>query len=252
VRGAAASLPAVFDALYRLHGRQHWWPGDSPFEVMVGAVLTQNTAWTNVERAIANLSGADLLDPQRLLAVAEGELAAHLRPAGYFNVKARRLRNLCRWYVEGGAHSRLARLPTEELRRGLLSVNGVGPETADDILLYAFERPVFVIDAYTRRIFARLGHAPARAGYEEFRRYVEDGLARDVASPRRPAHVRTPRGLYNEFHALIVAHGKGVCRTRPLCGRCPLAGKCLHARTDSEPAPTRRGGLRPGGPESAA
>ena len=230
----AVNLLTVFDTLYRLHGRQHWWPGESPFEIMVGAVLTQNTAWSNVERAIANLSGADALDPHRIMALPEEVLAQYLRPAGYFNVKARRLRNLCRWYLEHGTAETLASRNTDALRKELLSVNGVGPETADDILLYAFDRPVFVIDAYTRRIFSRLGLAHAVAGYEDFRRYIEDQLARELKvsrrAHRRPSHARTLPGLYNEYHALIVMHGKQICRTRPLCPKCPLLGTCLSGR----------------------
>jgi endonuclease-3 related protein len=225
-----ASLLMVFDRLYAAHGPQHWWPGDSPFEIMVGAVLTQNTAWINVERAIANLAAENALHPDRILDLPEKTLARHLRPAGYFNVKARRLRNYCRWYVENGGYDELSRRTTAELRRGLLSVNGIGPETADDILLYAFERPVFVIDAYTRRIFSRLGLIEARAGYEEFRAFFEEGLSQELKTSRRapawPKHLRSLHGLFNEYHALIVAHGKNVCRARPSCSACPMLGSC--------------------------
>src|SRR3569833_2933659 len=133
------SLREVYDHLYRVHGPQSWWPAKTPFEVRVGAVLTQNTAWTNVEKAIANLHGAEAMEAERLLAVPAAQLAEWQRPAGYFNVTAQRLR----------------RRGTERLREGLLSVKGIGPETADDILLYAFHRPVFVIDAYTRRFLTR-------------------------------------------------------------------------------------------------
>ena len=148
---------AVFNALLSAHGPQHWWPGDTPFEIMVGAVLTQNTAWTNVEKAIANLVKHDKLSAAGIVAARKDHLANWLRPSGYFNVKAERLKNFCRWYVEAGGFNALSKLDTDTLRDSLLSVNGVGPETADDILLYAFDRPVFVIDAYTRRLFSRLG-----------------------------------------------------------------------------------------------
>lgn len=180
---------------------------------MVGAVLTQNTAWINVERAIANLLEADALDPARILSVEEARLAEWLRPSGYFNIKARRLRNFCGWYVEAGGYPLLARWKTERLRPALLAVNGIGPETADDMLLYAFHRPVFVIDAYTRRLFARLGLIAGDEGYETLRHACETALGADVA-------------LFNEFHALIVAHAKDICRVRPRCGECVLRKRC--------------------------
>ncbi len=195
------------------HGPQHWWPAETPFEVMVGAVLTQNTAWTNVERAIANLRARRLLDAEAILAVPAEELADAIRPSGYFNIKAQRLRNLCAAYVEEGGHSGLARLDTAALRDRLLAVNGVGPETADDIVLYAFSRPVFVIDAYTRRILSRLGWIGGDEPYDELQGMVESVLTDDV-------------GALNELHALFVAHGKEICRPRPRCEGCPLHTDC--------------------------
>ena len=150
-------LMAVYRRLHATHGPQHWWPGDSVFEIMVGAVLTQNTAWTNVEKAIANLKAANALSPQAIVAASHQRLAAWLKPSGYFNVKAKRLRAFCEWLIRAGGAKRIMRLPTDILRAQLLEVHGIGPETADDILLYAFNRPVFVVDAYTRRLFARLG-----------------------------------------------------------------------------------------------
>jgi len=197
----------------RAHGPQHWWPGDSKFEIMVGAVLTQNTAWSNVEKAIANLKHAGALSPQAILEAPAKRLAGWLRPSGYFNVKARRLKALCRWLVEQGGIRRLSAMRTPELRDALLAVHGVGPETADDILLYAFERPVFVIDAYTRRIFGRLGVAEARGDYETLRRLFETRFGPQTR-------------VFNEYHALIVAHGKDVCRPKPRCERCCLAAAC--------------------------
>jgi len=158
------SLQQVFDDLLAAYGPQHWWPGDTPFEVMVGAVLTQNTAWGNVEKAIANLKKNDALSAEAIVGCGHDRLAAWLKPSGYFNIKATRLQNFCRWYLAQGGFEALNQRPTDELRHGLLSVNGVGPETADDMLLYAFERPVFVIDAYTRRLFSRLGLV-LRPGY---------------------------------------------------------------------------------------
>jgi endonuclease-3 related protein len=207
------SLTAVFNVLFTVHGPQHWWPGDTPFEVMVGAVLTQNTAWTNVEQAIANLVRRDKLSAAGIIMTRKDHLANWLRPSGYFNIKAARLKNFCRWYVEAGGFTVLSQLDTETLRAALLSVNGVGPETADDILLYAFDRPVFVIDAYTRRLFSRLGLIAGDEAYDELRLAVEDKLGQEVE-------------LYNEFHALIVIHAKTVCRVRPRCGDCQLRMRC--------------------------
>jgi endonuclease-3 related protein len=220
---------AIFDRLLAAYGAQHWWPGETPFEVMVGAILTQNTAWSNVERAIAELKKQEALDARRLLAAAPHTVARWIRPAGYFNVKAKRLRNFCRWYVEQGGFKALARQDTDTLRHGLLSVNGVGRETADDILLYAFARPVFVIDAYTRRLFARLGMLRGDEGYEHLRAAIEQGLARELGRTRsagRAAYRRNCVPLYSEYHALIVAHAKHICRTRPRCAQCCLAGNC--------------------------
>jgi len=207
------SLTAVFNVLFTAYGPQHWWPGDTPFEIMVGAVLTQNTAWSNVEKAIANLVRHDRLSAASISATRNDHLANWLRPSGYFNIKAARLKNFCRWYVEAGGYTALSQLNTEALRAALLSVNGVGPETADDILLYAFDRPAFVIDAYTRRLFSRLGMIAGDEAYNELRLAVENKLGPDVE-------------LYNEFHALVVIHVKTVCQVRPRCGDCQLRTRC--------------------------
>ena len=206
-------LLAVYRRLHAAHGPQHWWPGDSAFEIMVGAVLTQNTAWTNVEKAIANLKAAKALSPEVIAAAPHRRLAAWLKPSGYFNIKAQRLRAFCAWLIHKGGAKRIARLSTEALRAELLQVHGIGPETADDILLYAFNRPVFVIDAYTRRIFQRLGLIRGDEDYESLRQLFETTLALDVR-------------LYNEYHALIVAHAKNFCRKRPLCVTCQLRSLC--------------------------
>lgn len=210
------ALKKIYNLLYRYHGPQHWWPGDTPFEIMVGAVLTQNTAWTNVERAIANLQDNQALSAESILATHPKRLALWLKPSGYFNVKAKRLKNYCRWYIEHGGYDALADWSTDRLRHGLLSVNGVGPETADDILLYAFDRPVFVIDAYTRRLFMRLGLISGDESYEDLRHYFEQGLQREA----------DPVVLFNEYHAQIVIHAKDYCRTKPLCEACCLKGAC--------------------------
>lgn len=210
----------IRDLLRRLgaaYGSLHWWPADSPFEVVIGAVLTQNTRWENVERAIANLREADRLEPECILSLPEAELAALIRPSGYFNVKARRLLSLVRFIRDGGGLETLAGWDTPRLRTALLGVHGIGPETADDILLYAFGRPVFVVDAYTRRLFARLGWFLERTAYEELRLHVEEALGADA-------------GALNELHALIVEHGKRRCRPRPLCTGCTLREICVFGR----------------------
>ncbi len=183
---------------------------------MVGAVLTQNTAWTNVERGLERLKehlGANDLGPHAILALPEAELAECLRPVGYFNVKARRLRAFCDAYLAAGEREALSRLTTAELRHRLLAIPGVGPETADDMLLYAFDRPVFVVDAYTRRLLSRLGLLVGTEGYEAIRQGLEGALGPDTA-------------LFNEYHALIVRHGKEICRPKPRCGACCLAHRC--------------------------
>jgi endonuclease-3 related protein len=210
------TLQWAYERLYGHFGPQHWWPGEAPFEVMVGAILTQNTAWSNVEKAIINLKANKVLSPEAILTTPHERLAEWLRPSGYFNIKAERLQGFCRWYLEPGRRQGLARMATKELRHALLSVKGVGPETADDMLLYAFNRPVFVIDAYTRRLFSRLGLIYGDEGYESLRTLVEEHFGR--------GEEQVP--LYNEYHALIVAHAKDFCRKQPQCKGCPLARRC--------------------------
>ena len=213
------TLNAVYHLLYDTYGPQHWWPGETPFEVMVGAILTQNTAWINVEKAIANLVSHNRLDAGKIVATRKDHVANWLRPSGYFNVKTERLKNFCRWYLEKGGFRALSRMDTAQLRVALLSVNGVGPETADDMLLYAFERPVFVIDAYTRRLFVRLGLFNGNESYDTMRVDIESILGPETV-------------LFNEYHALIVRHAREVCRVRPRCGNCVLLDRCPSAATD--------------------
>lgn len=221
-RGIAVDEPltpnirCVFDRLLTRYGEQHWWPADSPFEVITGAVLTQNTSWTNAERALANLHTADALDPVRLVRAHSKTVAKWLRPSGCFNVKTRRLRALCQWVLDNGGLDTLSRRHTRALRDGLLTVNGVGPETADAILLYAFGRPVFVVDAYTRRVFSRLGLCDGDQTYKSLQQRFHFKLKPDV-------------GVFGEYHALIVRHGKEVCRPRPLCSQCCLTEVCPYA-----------------------
>jgi len=204
-------LRQFYDALYEQYGAQHWWPADTPLEVMVGAVLTQNTNWQNVERAIARLRAADLLDLAALRAVPTDRLAELIRPAGYFNVKARRLKSLIDmvWRQYDGDLTAMFAQPMAELREVLLSVRGVGPETADSILLYAGGHPTFVVDAYTYRVVVRHGLLDAQASYEDLKQLFEDAMEPDA-------------DLYNEYHALLVRVGKEHCRRRARCDGCPL------------------------------
>ncbi|HEO71053.1 MAG TPA: endonuclease III domain-containing protein [Candidatus Hydrogenedentes bacterium] len=206
------TLETIYGLLSAHYGPTHWWPGDTPFEIAVGAVLTQNAAWRNVEQAIENLKRGKLLRPRAILACPDGKLEEALRPSGYFRVKAKRLRSFCTYLVRRyqGSMAGMARRPLEQLRPELLKVNGIGPETADDILLYACEKPVFVVDAYTRRILERHGLPVAGMGYEELRALFETALAPDVA-------------MFKEYHGLIVYAGKDFCRRKPHCEGCPLA-----------------------------
>jgi endonuclease III related protein len=198
----------LFDAI----GPRHWWPAESAFEVVVGAVLTQNTNWQNVEKAIGNLRQADLLDPQALYNAPEAELEDLLRPAGYFRLKTRRLRCVLEFIVNryNGSLEDMFRTNWPTLREELLAVNGIGPETADSILLYAGGMPVFVVDAYTHRIFARHGWIGFDADYHQIQDYAQSALPEDAR-------------LYNEFHALLVYVGKHFCtKSKPKCNECPL------------------------------
>ncbi len=211
-----ADLDWLYNKLFDHFGPQHWWPAETPFEVMVGAILTQNTAWTNVEKAIVNLKEANALSVEAITDAKSTQLAEWLRPSGYFNIKAKRLQNFCRWYVEQGGYDALQKLDSKALRHALLSVNGVGAETADDMLLYAFERHVFVVDAYTRRLFSRLGLIEGDEGYEHLRQFVEDHFGRGKREAK----------LFNELHALIVIHAKHFGLKRPRCRGCPLSRRC--------------------------
>ena len=214
------TLLSVYQSLFERYGAQHWWPADSAFEVMVGAVLTQNTAWSNVEKALGNLKQAKVLSADRIAASPQTELAQLIRPAGYFNVKAKRLHNFCHWFLQQGGIKKLQGWDDKSLRHGLLSVNGIGPETADDMVLYAFHRPVFVIDAYTRRIFSRLGLIKGEESYESLRHLFESELGKQIK--QRDEQV----SVYNEYHALIVLHAKDVCRKKPRCDECSLKRQC--------------------------
>lgn len=226
-------LMKVYDALFERYGPRHWWPGDTRDEILIGAILTQNTAWTNVEKAIANLKGEGLLSSKAVAAANVSTLARLIRPAGYFNQKAIRLKEFFGHFEAGRetGHGRgrqgldaFFSQPLEEARKQLLALRGIGPETADSMLLYAGNLPTFVIDAYTFRIFKRLGLDKKayqkltpkglwKDDYENFRQFFLKNLPADVQ-------------LYNEYHALLVEHGKTHCRSKPACEGCALVGVC--------------------------
>ncbi|MBC8209173.1 MAG: endonuclease III domain-containing protein [Desulfobulbaceae bacterium] len=208
------SFQEIYDRLLAQFGPQNWWPGDTPFEVLVGAVLTQNTNWQNVEKAIANLKESGLFSLQALLELPAAELAWQIKPSGYYNIKAGRLQNLLQMIAdqyEGDLDLLLAE-PTDEARQALLSVKGVGPETADSILLYAGGHPIFVVDSYTHRIFSRHQLVDEVTDYHSVQDRFHDQLPRDPV-------------LFNEYHALIVAAAKTYCKKKnPDCENCPLQG----------------------------
>lgn len=209
-------LMEIYRLLYKHFGPQHWWPGDSGFEMSVGAILTQNTNWKNVEKAISNLKKAGLLELNALSSVKEERLAVLIKPSGYFRLKAKRLKAFISFIsgLNGGDWQEfLRKTPVKKAREILLSVYGIGPETADSILLYAANRPTFVIDKYTLRFGGRLGIFPVETSYETARSYFMDRIPRRVK-------------LYNEYHALLVAVGKYFCKTKPACDGCPVSGTC--------------------------
>jgi len=209
------ALKAIYRSLYGHYGPRHWWPGDTKLEIIVGAILTQNTAWTNVEKAVKNLKKEKVLTVKKLSSISEKKLSRLIRPAGYYNIKARRIKNFLRFLNNfyGGNIRRMFRTRTDSLRNELLAVNGIGPETADSILLYAGEKPVFVVDAYTKRIFSRHGYIKESANYDEVQEFFLKRLPLNA-------------GMFNEFHALIVELGKKLCRRKkPLCNICPIRRK---------------------------
>ena len=207
------TLTEIYHLLFERFGPQHWWPGETQFEIIVGAILTQNTNWGNVEKAIANLKSADLLSPEKLHNIEVSQLAELIRPAGYYNIKAKRLKNFLDWFFENydGKLSELENVDTERLRTELLGIKGVGRETADSILLYALDREIFVVDAYTARVAVRHGLIEPEADYEQLRELFQSNLAQDTK-------------FFNEYHALLVKVGKEFCRPKARCAGCPLEG----------------------------
>ncbi len=215
-------LQDIYARLYSHFGPQHWWPQhNGAFEIILGAILTQNTAWTNVEKALANLKRAGLLNPSRLHRSRGSRIARLVRPSGYFNLKAKKLQAFTRFLFDKhrGSLRHLLALDADKLRAELLAVYGIGAETADSIILYAAHKPIFVVDAYTRRVFARLGIAThENASYAEWQLLFHANLPRDVQ-------------MFNEYHALVVALGKKVCKkSKPSCAECPLREICPTAK----------------------
>ena len=204
-------LTEIYRLLYERYRCQHWWPGHSRFEIVVGAILTQNTNWGNVEKAIKNLKAAKSLTAEKLYEMDISSLAEMIRPAGYYNIKAGRLKNFLEWLFKehDGDLNRLEDTDPETLRRAFLQIKGVGPETSDSIVLYAFDKPVFVVDAYTCRIMGRHGLIEDGADYEQVRDFFQSYLDRNVK-------------LFNEYHALLVRLGKEYCRPKAKCDGCPL------------------------------
>jgi endonuclease-3 related protein len=209
------ALMNIYERLYGHFGPRHWWPADGPFEMIVGAILTQNVTWRSVTMAIDSLKAAGLLSLDGLLAVREEELSPLLRPTRYHIQKARKLQAFCRVVAaeHGGDLDAFLSQEAMDLRHRLLQIYGIGPETADAIVLYAAGKPIFVIDAYTHRIFHRLGYFPERISYREMQSFFMDTLPPEAS-------------LYNEYHALIDALGHHTCTARPRCDACPLAGLC--------------------------
>jgi len=208
------TLMGIYRLLLKHFGPRHWWPGESAFEVMVGAILTQNTSWANVEKAIKNLNSEKLLNPRKLAAVRLKKLEKLVRPSGYYRQKATRLKIFLDFFLSPpikGSIRNMKKIETSRLRGMLLSVKGIGPETADSILLYALDKPVFVVDAYTSRIFSRLGLVDGKISYEDLRGFFTKNLARDVP-------------LFKDYHAQLVALGKEYCRKQLRCSLCPLLG----------------------------
>lgn len=204
----------IYDRLLAACGPRGWWPGETRDEIIIGAVLTQNTAWRNVEKALANLKAAELCRLGALAPMEPSEIAPHIKPSGYFNLKARRLKSVAEFFAPAGIErfDDLAEMHDEEIREALLGVYGVGRETADSILLYALDRLTFVIDAYTMRLLVRHGFLPEGASYEDARRFFSERVEPDLQ-------------IYNEYHALIVWAGHHYCKPTPLCAECPLAAR---------------------------
>jgi len=206
----------VYQQLLAHYGKQGWWPADTAFEMMIGAILTQNTSWTNVEKALHKLREANVLDAQSLAACDKQSLEQWIRPAGFFRQKSASLLELCHFYLEQGAMDGLRAWPMQSLRTRLLDIHGIGPETADSILLYGIKKTIFVVDSYTKRIFHRLGILPAEINtYDAVQHFFQQQISSTLA-------------VYQELHALIVVHAKAHCRSKPQCHDCPVLKHCVY------------------------
>lgn len=204
-------LMNIYRKLYGAYGPRHWWPGDTPFEVMVGAILTQNTSWRNVEKAIQKLKGKGVLNPRGIHHLKKSQLASLIKSSGYYRIKTDRLKCFIDFLFEeyGANIEKMGRERVGALREKLLRVKGIGPETADSILLYGLRKPIFIVDAYTKRILSRHGLISERASYEEVQKFFMD-------------HLPIDEKLFNEYHALLVHLGKTVCKKMPRCEICPI------------------------------
>jgi len=242
-RGTKETLHRIYQKLSQEFGPQHWWPARTKFEVIVGAILTQNTNWGNVEKAIHRLKAAGALSGRALRDIPVTKLAALIKPAGYFNVKARRLKNFMRFFFDEyhGSLKAMAREELPQMRHKLLKVNGIGPETADSILLYALDKPVFVVDAYTKRFLCRHNLVSPKADYHQIQELFTTHFDEDIP-------------FFQEYHALIVALGKNYCKPTPLCEPCPLnrirysltaqCGSCHRALLNGEKRIATKSGFR--------
>jgi endonuclease III related protein len=217
----ANSISEIYRRLFACFGPQRWWPGETPFEVMVGAILTQSASWHNVEMAIGNLKRTDALSPKALREIPMDELARLIHSSGYYNAKTKKLKAMAEWLGKYGDNLDKAFADNlDHKREELLAIHGIGLETADSILLYASEKPFFVIDAYTRRIIERFGIAPDKDSYDAYQKLFMSNLEQDAR-------------LFNEYHALLVKLGKDVCRKKPLCPVCCLKDICVWGRKHS-------------------
>lgn len=205
----------LYHRLFRQYGPQHWWPADDPFEVVLGAILTQNTAWNNVEKVLSQLREQRLISLEAMLSISKENLAKLIRPAGFYRRKSACIKAIASWLAQQGGIENLKRQNRASIRKGLLNIPGIGPETADAILLYALEKCSFVVDAYTQRILGRLGLLGSGSTYSQARQFLVSNIEKEIS-------------LYQEYHALLVAHAKAHCRNTPMCDGCPIIDVCRY------------------------
>jgi len=218
----AHNLLTIYNLLLKKFGQQHWWPGDSKEEIIIGAILTQNTNWRNVEKSIDRLKTNNLINFNNIIKVNNQKLANIIRSSGYYNQKSKRLKTIADFFIKNHLLTP-QHITTKRFREMLLDIKGIGAETADSILLYAFGRPIFVIDAYTKRIFNRLGFLDKKASYKAAQDFFMENL-----NPSAGFALGKDEKLFNEFHALLVKLGKDICKKIPLCSQCPLKSECTY------------------------